>query len=150
MLKWDSRLKLNKTINHITLACELTFFSTYFINQIERIKEMIKRNGRRESITYKVEPWTEIRSLWEMVKSTKFETTWALYLSSRPTVLAFGSLDFEFVWKSYDQNKKKKIERKFLVFFFFKIFSLEWMRENWGDLKGRERGKKWPNQLQPH
>ena len=71
MLKWDSRLKLNKTINHITLAYVLTFFSSHFINQIERIKEMIKRNEKRESITYKVEPQTEIRSLWEMAKLTE-------------------------------------------------------------------------------
>ena len=34
------------------------------------------------------------------------KNAWGLFLSSRPTFLAFWSLEFKFVWESYDENKK--------------------------------------------
>ena len=56
-------------------------------------------------------------------------------------IFVFESLNFEFVWKSYDQNKILKIVRKILISNF-----ASWnVWEGIGDFKGKRRGKtKWP------
>ena len=57
----------------------------------------------------KVESRTEISSLWKIANSNDSENAWGLYLSSRPTILVFESLNSELKWERYDQNKKSKV-----------------------------------------
>ena len=59
----------------------------------------------------------KIRPLGKMKKSAATRNAWGLQLSSRPTILVFGSINFEFVWESYDQNTKTKNLKNSAEFF---------------------------------
>ena len=57
---------------------------------------------RRKCFTYKNEPRTEISSQRKITKSLGSKNAKGLYLSSRPTFLAFESSDSELKCESYD------------------------------------------------
>ena len=50
MFKRNHKAKTQLTNDQTPLAYDLTFFSTYFINQIVRIKEMIKDEMKKKKL----------------------------------------------------------------------------------------------------
>ena len=71
MFKWNHKAKTQQSINHTNLACELTSFLTHFINQIRRLKEMIKNESKKKM--FHLQKWT---SDWNKLTENNHEVTW--------------------------------------------------------------------------
>ena len=81
-----------------------------------------------------VEFRTEICLLRKITKSFDSKNAWGLFLSSRPTFLAFESIESELRWERYGEIKiwkivRKKILHTKIVLLFHTYFELPWERE---------------------
>ena len=69
MFKRNHKAKTQLTNDQTPLAYDLTSFSTYFINQIVRIKEMIKDEMKKKKLNIQPGPRTENQATGKMKKS---------------------------------------------------------------------------------